>query len=155
MAALHVAYYFNVLVQKACDAIEAYVPSNHRSQLIRTERNSVVADCYNANPSSMLAALDSFVQRKAAFRWALLGEMREMGAASAAVHSEIVKRAERLLDGNVFYVGAAFHGVSPAERWFRNAEELRLYLQRNPIERAEILVKGSHGVGLELILGEL
>ena len=155
VAALHVAYYFNVPVQKACDAIEAYVPSNHRSQLIRTERNSVVADCYNANPSSMLAALDSFVQRKAAFRWAFLGEMREMGAASASVHSEIVKRAERLLDGNVFYVGAAFHGVSPAERWFRDAEELRLYLQRNPIERAEILVKGSHGVGLELVLGEL
>lgn len=155
VAALHVAYYFNVPLGAACHAIEAYAPSNHRSQLLRTARNRVVADCYNANPSSMLASLDSFAQQGGKERWAILGEMREMGTASGAVHTEVAGRAEEVLPGRVLYVGEAFRAAVPAERWFADVEALREYLRGAPIAGAEVLVKGSHGVGLEGALGEL
>lgn len=155
VAALHVAYYFNVPLEVACRAIADYAPSNHRSQLLRTSRNGVVVDCYNANPSSMAAALESFARCDGRLRWAILGEMREMGAASEKVHGEVAERAERLLGGRVLYVGPGFRGIAPAERWFADAEALREYLRHAPIVDAEVLVKGSRGVALEAILPEL
>lgn len=155
VVALHVAYYFNVPLEAAYRAIEDYEPSNHRSQLLRTARNRVVADCYNANPSSMLAALDSFARQCGKASWAILGEMREMGEASVAVHGEVAARAEALFPGRTLYVGAAFRGLVPLDRWFADVEALRDFLQRERIDGAEVLVKGSHGVGLEGVLEEL
>lgn len=152
VAAVHVAYYFNVSLAVACRAIENYAPSNHRSQLVRTVRNRVIADCYNANPSSMLAALGSFARHGGSERWVILGEMREMGVASEAVHREVAARAEEVAFGHVLYVGEAFRGLAPLARWYADAGALRAYLHKNPISGAEVLVKGSHSVGLEGVL---
>lgn len=155
LAALCVATYFGVGMEAAAGAIEAYVPKNNRSQMVRTESNVLVVDAYNANPSSMTAAIENFASIVADKKIALLGDMRELGDDSLKEHSAIVsmlrdKGVDALLVGDQF--AAAADGRFPT---FATSEDLKVYLDNNKPSGCTILVKGSRGIQMEKVLPAL
>lgn len=150
LAALKVGWLFDVPEQDARAAIEAYIPSNNRSQLEKTAKNTLIVDAYNANPSSMAVALDNLAMcegRKAA----LLGDMRELGAESAAEHARIAGTLDRF--DIVYLVGEEFTKAAAGRyKCFATSQELAEYLKANPIEGCTVLVKGSRGIKMENVL---
>ena len=160
MAALAVGAYFEVPLEDAVAAIAAYTPSNNRSQLVHTERgNHVIVDAYNANPSSMAAALDNFDAISAPRKAVLLGSMGELGADSAAEHEKLVRRLLSTPGVEVFLVGEAFGDavktVGASCRVFDHSALLAEYIQSNPLEGCSILLKGSRSQKMELVLPAL
>ena len=160
MAALAVGARFGVPVGDAAAAIAAYVPVNNRSQMTRTERNTLIVDAYNANPSSMTAALDNFAAVQAANKVALLGDMRELGAESLQAHCAIVSKA--LSSGcRPLFVGEEFGKAlremkpDPMPLCFAASAALAAWLRENPISGAFVLVKGSRGIKMENAIPEL
>ena len=153
LAALCVGEYFGVERSAAIAAIEAYVPSNNRSQMQKTDRNVLIVDAYNANPSSMDAALTNFAGFEAPEKIALLGDMLELGETSVEEHSRIVERIKEC-GVRAYYVGEEFSkaGASPC---FASSEELAEYISshRQEFTGAAILVKGSRGTRMERTLG--
>ena len=153
LAALAVGEYFGVSREEAAAAVAAYVPANNRSQMSRTERNTLIIDAYNANPSSMAAALENFAAVEAPRKVALLGDMRELGADSAAEHAAVVRRLAGM-DVEAFLVGQEFRGALDAvglegAHWFATSANLAEYLFANPVSGAVVLVKGSRGIEME------
>lgn len=150
LAALKIGWLFDVPEQDARAAIEAYIPSNNRSQLEKTAKNTLIVDAYNANPSSMAVALDNLALcegRKAA----LLGDMRELGAESAAEHARIAGTLDRF--DIVYLVGEEFTKAAAGRyKCFATSQELAEYLKANPIEGCTVLVKGSRGIKMENVL---
>ena len=159
LAALAVGEYFGVDRRDAIDAIAEFVPTNNRSQMVRTERNTLIVDAYNANPSSMRAALDNFRLVEAEAKLALLGDMRELGAESVAEHVKVVQQLRT--DGiAACLVGEEFSKALaelPAgeEAWFPTSEALAEHLAAHPIQSAVVLVKGSRGIQMEKVLPKL
>lgn len=159
LAALCIGRYFGVPEEDCISAIASYMPSNSRSQMVRTENNALVVDAYNANPSSMKAALENFARMKAPHKAALLGDMRELGENSVSEHVAVVELAMRSGLDVVIFVGDEFKkaltriGIVPAEnsgiRWYRSSEELAEVLSRNSLRGYAVLVKGSRGVMME------
>lgn len=158
LAAIAIGDYFGVPRKDAAEAIAAFVPDNIRSQMVRTRRNSLIVDAYNANPSSMKAALDNFMSVHAGRRLALLGDMKELGEESAEEHRKVVVRlledgVEAMLAGPEFRAAAASCGASfPC---FDTSSELAGYLREHPVSGALVLVKGSRGMEMEKVLEEL
>jgi len=153
MAALKLAWYFDVPTEDALTAIASYVPSNNRSQLLKTEKNTVIIDAYNANPSSMKVALDNLALCEGP-KVALLGDMRELGADAAAEHKKIVERlsgVEAFLVGDEFIKAAEGTGI----KTFAKSEDLAKYLVENPLKGYTVLVKGSRGIQMEKVIGAL
>ena len=156
LAALAVGEYFGVPFSDAVAAVESFVPANQRSQLVRTERNTLIVDAYNANPSSMRAALDNFASMEAPRKLALLGDMRELGDESLAEHVKIVnllreRAIPAMLVGEEFKKAAKDSGL----QCFASSEELAAELHANPVAGLAILVKGSRGIQMEKTLPEL
>ena len=156
LAALCIGRYFGVDREKAEAAIEAYTPSNNRSQMTRTENNTLIIDAYNANPSSMAAALENFRNVQANRKVALLGDMRELGEDSLKEHIGIVEKVsgmeiEACLVGEEFSKALQAGGWNEI-KWFPTSEELCSYLEENPLKNAVILVKGSRGIRMEKVL---
>ncbi len=151
MAAVAVGLTFGVTPENIVSAIENYLPSNHRSQWITTETNQVVMDAYNANPSSMEAALGVFaaIETKRP-RVLILGGMRELGNESQQEHHNILEKAKNMQPDCIFLVGDEFKGMH--ENWFADTDALISALSSKPITQSLILVKGSHGNHLETIL---
>ena len=158
MAALAVGAHFGVSIEDAVNAIEAYMPSNNRSQLTKTERNTLIVDAYNANPSSMTVALNNLAAVVASKKVALLGDMLELGEDSAMLHSEIAQLAFDSGVSLVCFVGAEFGKVwdelkdKCGSLWFSTSDELAQWLSENPIEGASVLIKGSRGTRMEKVL---
>ncbi len=157
MAALAVGVQFGVSLEDAVRAVEAYVPSNNRSQMTKTEHNTLIVDAYNANPTSMAAALDNFSNVSAECRIAMLGDMLELGEDSAAEHLAVVQSALSRGFSKVFFVGKEFGAVSSAAdgscaMFFNTSEELADYLKANPLNDATVLIKGSRGTRMEKVL---
>lgn len=156
LAALAVGEYFGVARSEAIAAIEGFTPSNNRSQMVRTASNSLIVDAYNANPSSMQAALDSFAQVVAPLKIAMLGDMRELGAESLSEHEKVVRRL--CAEGQkAFLVGEEFRKALDSTGlrtggWFADSAALAAYLKENPLDSAVILIKGSRGIQMEKIL---
>ena len=111
LAAVTVGLHFEVTPQQICHAIENYVPSNNRSQLTETGHNHLVVDAYNANPTSMAAALDNFCMMAVSPKMAILGEMRELGDSSAEEHRRVVERLATCPFEEVWLVGAEFKDI--------------------------------------------
>ena len=166
MAAIAVGRHFGISLKEAALAIEAYVPSNNRSQMMRTEKNRLIVDAYNANPTSMTAALDNFASVSAPSKVALLGDMLELGTESVAEHVAIAKKALSLGLSKVCFVGAEFgkalqiirkeqEELCDAAMHFDSSDSLKSYLDANPIEDALVLVKGSRGTRMEKTLSSL
>ena len=158
MAALAVGTHFGVSLEDAVKAVEDYVPSNNRSQLTKTERNTLIVDAYNANPSSMTVALNNLAAVVADKKVALLGDMLELGSDSAALHLEIAQLAFKSGVSLVCFVGAEFgkvwEGLSDkcGSQWFATSDELAKWLSENPLEGASVLIKGSRGTRMEKVL---
>ena len=159
LAALAVGEYFGVPRKEAIAAVEGFVPDNNRSQMVRTERNTLIVDAYNANPSSMHAALDNFRHVEAPSKLALLGDMRELGDESLTEHVKIV-RLLRMYEIPACLVGEEFHKAlellgGGEERWFPSSEALAEELAARPVSGAVVLVKGSRGIQMEKVLDRL
>lgn len=158
MAALAVGEFFGVPADEAVKAIEAYVPSNSRSQLKVTERNTLIIDAYNANPSSMNVALDNLALVEAENKTALLGDMLELGADSVQLHEEILRKAFESGLSLICLVGKEFGKVwnSISDKrgsiWFETSDELAQWLSDNPVVSSTVLVKGSRGTRMEKVL---
>jgi len=153
LAALKLAWYFDVPREDALQSIASYVPSNNRSQLVKTEKNTIIVDAYNANPSSMGVALDNLAQMKGR-KVAMLGDMRELGADAAAEHDRIVARLEGM---EAFLVGEEFTRAAAGKPYktFAKSEDLAKYLTEHPLEGCTILLKGSHSISMEKIIPSL
>ena len=153
LAALKLGWFFGVPEAAARAAVSSYVPSNNRSQLVKTERNTVIVDAYNANPSSMAVALDNLALAEGR-KVALLGAMRELGAESEAEHRKLVSRltgTEAYLVGEEFVGAAAGSGIQV----FATSEELAAYLQEHPLQGCVVLVKGSRSTRMEKVIASL
>ena len=151
MAALSIAEAFEVPFTKAVAAIEAYVPSNSRSQMVSTGRNTLIIDAYNANPSSMQAALGNFAGTEFPNKVLMLGDMLELGADSEKEHIAILKKAMET-SPSIFLVGEEFGRAAAAlnpdpqqVRPFPDIDALKAYVQEHPLQDCTILIKGSNG----------
>ena len=161
MAALAIGRQFGVPLADGLAAIAAYTPSNNRSQMTRTERNVVIEDAYNANPSSMAAALDNFALLQADDKIAVLGDMRELGEDSVKEHVKIVKKLEGCGLTHACLVGEEFKkaleetGTPDYVKWFANSDDLAAALAECPLTGATVLVKGSNSMKMGKVLPTL
>jgi len=160
-AAVAIGRYFGVDEERMHSAIAAYEPSNNRSQRTLTARNTLIVDCYNANPTSMTAAIRNFLDEPLAsrsHRIMILGDMLELGRWTDGEHRAIALLATSQADAEVLFVGENFSRAAAVLRQcraFASREELEKYLQDNPISDSLVLVKGSHGIGLDKIIDKL
>ena len=154
MAAMAIGRHFGVPEEDMVKAIEAYVPSNNRSQMNRTGRNTLIVDAYNANPSSMDVALNNLSSVVSDKKVAMLGDMLELGEESETLHREVLEKASALGLSLLCLVGAEFGKVCDGydARWFATSADLAEWLKDNPVEGAVVLVKGSRGTRMEKVL---
>lgn len=148
-AAITIGKYFNVKQADIKLAIENYIPTNNRSQIIKTTTNQVILDAYNANPSSMKAALDNFNLINSKNKTIILGDMFELGDSSKSEHQSIVNLALEYNFSNVILVGEHFYTTNTNFLKFKSFTSLKQHLQTNPIKHSYILIKGSRGMALE------
>ena len=161
-AAVEIGRYFGIDDERITTAILSFTPDNNRSQAIKTERNQLVVDCYNANPSSMEAALDNIATMEAEHKVLILGDMLELGEWSAEAHQTILRKADSVAE-RIVLVGSEF-----AAAFVAIGEELQsnyaLYpttaeavadLNNKPINGALVLLKGSRGIRLEQLIEKL
>ncbi|MBQ5678772.1 MAG: UDP-N-acetylmuramoyl-tripeptide--D-alanyl-D-alanine ligase [Rikenellaceae bacterium] len=158
-AAMSIGRYFDVDENRIRHAIATYTPTNNRSQRTVTDRNTLIVDCYNANPSSMRASLESFLSERSELpRVCILGDMLELGEWSAEEHRSIVELIaaadfERIwLVGKHFTEAATTIANNPRVSCFASREQVAERLETDPIEGALVLVKGSHSIGLEKLI---
>ena len=145
LAAATVGLHFGVTPEQICAAIEGYVPSNNRSQLTETAHNHLIVDAYNANPTSMAAALDNFSLMAVSPKMAILGEMRELGASSAEEHRRVVERLGSCPFDVVWLVGDEFATIDCPYRKFHDVEEVKAAIAAEHPDGYYILIKGSNG----------
>lgn len=154
-AAICIGVYFKVPVENIQKAIETYIPTNNRSQIIRTGSVTIVMDAYNANPTSMKAALESFSRIPAGKKTVILGDMFELGNVSELEHQEIVRLIENLDISKAFLAGKNFHSVrisSDKILKYETYQELEEAVKTTDFSNSHILIKGSRGMALERLL---
>lgn len=149
LAAAAIAVYFGVKPNKIKDAIETYIPQNKRSQLQKTKYNTLIIDAYNANPTSMGAALDNFVQIKANHKAVILGNMGELGIESENEHRKIIGRLQETNFDKVLLSGNEFCKIDNNFECFSSTNNLIEELKKNPLKGYTILIKGSRSTQLE------
>ncbi len=155
LAAITVGHYMSVPIEQIKDAIESYNPSNSRSQLVKTAKNTVILDAYNANPSSMEVALKNFVSNWNENKVAIIGEMLELGDYSEIEHKRVAELVKSLGFSLVILIGKNFEQESMGCLFFKDSELCSQYLIEHPIQNAFILLKGSRGVKLEKVMEKL
>lgn len=148
LAAITVGLHFGVSITDICDALEAYQPGNNRSQLTVTPHNKLIVDAYNANPTSMAAALDNFARMDCKPKMAILGDMRELGAVSAAEHQKTVDRLATAGFDTVWLVGPEFAMTRCDFRKFADTEEVKKAIAAHQPQGFYILIKGSNDIRL-------
>ncbi|MCQ2324955.1 MAG: UDP-N-acetylmuramoyl-tripeptide--D-alanyl-D-alanine ligase [Paludibacteraceae bacterium] len=155
-AAMAVGAHFGVGEQQALEAIRAYEPNNHRSQLVQTEHNTLVVDAYNANPTSMQAAIEAFSTTPYTLRSTLytyiLGAMRELGEYSHLEHQNVVNMLLERKADEVYLIGQEYKHTTAPYPVFDDVEVFMEYLKSHPIVNKTILLKGSHSTQLEKLL---
>ena len=151
--ACSVGDFFGVSIDNCKSAIESYIPSNNRSQVERSEKgNTLILDAYNANPSSMLVAIQSFEQMKAKKKIAILGDMLELGDDSLQEHQLITEELVKRNFHQVLLVGNEFKQTKNNFLYFENTNQIRTWIQNNPIQNSTVLLKGSRGIRLESLI---
>ena len=149
LAAITVGLHFGVTPAQICHALEHYVPANNRSQLTTTADNWLIVDAYNANPTSMAAAISNFTHISVAQpKMAILGDMRELGDVSAEEHQKIVDSLASAGLDEVWLVGDEFMKTRCNFRKFNNVEEVKNAIREQKPRGRYILVKGSNGIKL-------
>lgn len=158
VAAISVGTYFGIARRKIIEAIESYSPDNNRSQIRRTKKkNILVLDSYNANPSSMAVAIESFMNLSGKNKVLILGDMFELGPNSLEEHVKVVHIIEMLKDVRVFFVGKDFikATIHTSFQSFSTTDECLKYLKMYPLENSSILLKGSRIMILESLVSIL
>jgi len=156
LAAICAGSYFGVPDRVIIEALESYTPSNNRSQAVTTKNNQVIMDAYNANPSSMQAALENLARMAASPRMALLGDMLELGKESEEEHHRIVRLLEQLNFDRVILVGPEFTRVEGNSfPVFDDATSALQHLRQQPVSGYTILLKGSRGIRMEQLMEAL
>ena len=156
MAAITVGRYFNIDEQLIVEALESYYPANNRSQFIRSEKNEIVMDAYNANPVSMHHAIKNFRNISLDNSLLILGDMRELGKDSEKEHKTIVGLIKELQFHDVILVGSEFKKTAGSDfMTFNDVDELLAYINDNVITGKKILIKGSNSIHLEKIVKSL
>jgi UDP-N-acetylmuramoyl-tripeptide--D-alanyl-D-alanine ligase len=154
-AAIAIGNYFSVPDTLIKDAIEDYVPANNRSQMLEKGSNHIILDAYNANPSSMAAAIGNFIQLDAKNKIAFLGDMFELGTESPEEHEKVTALLAGEDDITVYFIGKDFYAnkiSTPHLHFFESFEDLREYLTAPNFIHKTILIKGSRGMALERVL---
>ncbi len=152
LAAVAVGHYFGLSPDKIKTALENYTPSNSRSQLIQVGSNTIILDAYNANPTSMKAAIENFQKMKASQKVLMLGGMKEMGPASNEEHKLLVELIDQYEWKKVVLVGSEFDEIHHHHLSFDNALQAKDWLHRQHFENTHILIKGSRGWQMEKVL---
>jgi UDP-N-acetylmuramoyl-tripeptide--D-alanyl-D-alanine ligase len=152
IVAVAVGEYFKVPTEKIRHAIEHYIPTNSRSQLLKKGSNTIILDAYNANPTSMKAAIENFARRDHAAKYVCIGGMMELGADSQAEHQAIVDLLEQYPWKEVLLTGGDFAGVQHHYRYFNNALSAKEWLQSQSLQDALLLIKGSRSMKMETLL---
>ena len=152
LCAAAVGLYFGVTREDISAALAGYTPRNNRSQLTKTERNTLIVDAYNANPTSMRAALDNFARMEVPRKMAILGDMKELGEATTAAHQEVVDRLATCGIDEVWLVGEAFAKTEHVQRTFVDVEAVKSALQESMPEGYCILIKGSNSMKLSSLV---
>ena len=148
-----ISEYIDLASQKIKTAIESYSPKNNRSQIINHNGHQIILDAYNANPTSMTAALNNFSQMKGKHKIAFLGDMFELGSIASTEHLNIANLASKLNFDETVLVGENFNRTETNLKKYSSFNNLKESLKDNPLPpKSLILIKGSRGMALERIL---
>jgi len=151
-AAITIGKYFKIPNELIKEAIENYIPENNRSQLIHKNGNEIILDAYNANPSSMTAAISNFLQLEKNNKIAILGDMFELGSESLVEHKKVVALLQNEPKITSYLIGKDFFANQIESRnitFFENFSSFEKYLNHNKPSNALLLIKGSRGMALE------
>jgi UDP-N-acetylmuramoyl-tripeptide--D-alanyl-D-alanine ligase len=152
-AAIATGLFFDVPMDDIVKAVEEYHPENNRSQVMATEKNTLICDSYNANPSSIHTAIHSFSELKSDHKVIILGDMLELGEKTESEHIKVLQELKSLKPELVYLVGPAFSKLSDEYGYksFQDTVKLRDHLRKKSLKGFTILIKGSRGIGLEQI----
>jgi len=154
--AVSIAEYFNVPSEKACNAVQEYTPTSKRSQFFHTEQNDFIVDCYNANPTSMQLALESFLKAPFTKKGVILGDMLELGTYAHDEHKKIVEYVGNAPLEVQIFIGPLFGAIlknTPGEHvWFQTTDEAKKWFATQNFIGFTFLLKGSRGIQVEKIL---
>ncbi len=152
LLAIAVGKYFRIADEKIKTALEHYTPSNSRSQLIQKGTNQIILDAYNANPTSMKAAIQNFAKMEGAKKVLMLGGMMELGSESKAEHRSIIEEIGLHTWQAVVLVGGDYHLLDHSYLNFRNSQQAKDWFNRQLFEDTKVLVKGSRSMQMEKVL---
>jgi UDP-N-acetylmuramoyl-tripeptide--D-alanyl-D-alanine ligase len=158
-AALSVGEYYGTSLTSSIKAIEKYIPENNRSQVVQTSRNTLVVDAYNANPTSMEAALDNFINNSTSPKAVILGDMLELGEDSLKEHTLVIQKLKALEIDKIYLVGLQFANAAtenpemlPDACFAPDYQQLKYYFKKKEFKGYTILIKGSRGIKLENLI---
>ncbi len=151
-AAILIGKYFNVPLENIKTALASYQPQNNRSQIIQKNGLNIILDAYNANPTSMRAALENFNAMQAENKTLIIGDMFELGKTAVEEHQNIADLAKKLGFNKVYLVGETFFETETTLSKFKSFDDVKAHLSKNPIEKGIVLIKGSRGMALERVL---
>jgi UDP-N-acetylmuramoyl-tripeptide--D-alanyl-D-alanine ligase len=155
MSALCIGKYFDVPADAANEAVEQYEPGNMRSQMVKKGTNTIILDAYNANPSSMQAAVENLAAMKTDRKVVILGDMFELEDEAEKEHKLLGQLLRQKKFDQVYLCGKLFKSALaeiPAAKYFEDKTSLIENLKTNPVSDSIILVKASRGIGLETIV---
>ncbi len=152
LCAVAIGKYFGVPTNKIKSAIEAYFPTNSRSQLIKKDSNTIILDAYNANPTSMKAAIENFAHIEATKKVIFIGGMMELGSESIAEHLALVNLIDKYNWLQVILVGGDFGKVNHHFIYFNSSAEAREWFAKQNFEDTHLLIKGSRSMQMEKVL---
>lgn len=157
LASICIASFFDLSAQQINDGLEGYTPVNNRSQLKKTETNTIICDFYNANPSSMAAAIANINAMEGKNKVAIIGDMFELGDESEKLHQEIAALTEKSGLDQVLLIGKHFYTLKDSYKgyFFNTPKDAQEWLKSNPVRDSLVLLKGSRGMALEQLLPSL
>lgn len=154
LAAVAVGKYFGVPAQKIKGAIEAYAPSNSRSQLLEKNGNTIILDAYNANPSSMKEAIENFARLATENKILMLGAMAELGTDTEKEHQQLVQLLQAHTWKQVLLAGEAFEKINHDYLYFKDVHAAASWFKTHPVSGCHILIKGSRSMQMEKMLAD-
>ncbi len=154
-ASITIGHYFGVSDEDIKSSIESYIPDNNRSQLLSKNTNEIILDAYNANPSSMLVALENFIQLEKNNKVIIIGDMFELGNESIEEHGSIVSYLKKEGQITCYFIGKDFYLNKNSKNnhfFYKDFESFVSFLNENHFSNKTILIKGSRGMALERVL---
>lgn len=150
--AILMGHYFNVDLSDIKKALEDFVPQNNRSQILKKNDYTIVLDAYNANPTSMRAALEAFKDMPGQHKTVLLADMFELGDSARTEHQNLAELVEKMGFDTCFLVGEHFYKTHTKCATFKSFDTLATQIQNTPLEKGTLLIKGSRGMAMERVL---